>query len=355
MQKFLFFFPLEVGGFVIGMYGFTTSFMINAIISVFLYHMVCFSLFKIYALAAVVSYYMFASFMLVKEIFCDRRPSIVKHFLVIDVIVTIICLSGYIKMMELAPDFWPLYLVDLILRFYAMFTIYSLLVYYNENVRKSIASLSNQELEADPDVEKVLPVKHIRPVQGVLKIFDYFLGYMSLKASAFIFVFLNFSGSIGLMIYFLFFEKFNEVQLVIYIVSFVANTIMAISLIGAIKMRKSLMFIPGLILSLFEIFIFTYMLISSMLVVEPEPEIPVWKFQYITLEPGEQYDQYMKKFIDNINIPASLVLGVWYYMFLCLCSLYDVIKCEEREKRNMFAKESIAYGSIEDARRSSSL
>jgi hypothetical protein len=54
-----------------GMFGFTTSFMINAIISVFLYHMVCFSLFKIYALAAVVSYYMFASFMLVKEIFCD--------------------------------------------------------------------------------------------------------------------------------------------------------------------------------------------------------------------------------------------------------------------------------------------
>jgi hypothetical protein len=92
-----------------------------------------------------------------------------------------------------------------------------------------------------------------------------------------------------------------------------------------------------------------------MLVIEPDPQIPVWKFQYVKLDPGEQYDQHMKKFINNINVPASCVLGVWIYMFLCLCSLFDEVRAEENEKRMVFAKESVTYGSIEDARRSSSL
>lgn len=71
LKKFLFVFELEVGGFVIGMFGFTTTFLIDVLIVMLLYQTDCLGLFKLYTFATVVSYYMFASFMLVREIFCD--------------------------------------------------------------------------------------------------------------------------------------------------------------------------------------------------------------------------------------------------------------------------------------------
>lgn len=77
LKKFLFLLPLDVGGFVIGMFGFTTSFLIEIFIVMLLSHSKCFTLFKLYTMAAVVSYYMFASFMLVREIFCDVSDNLV--------------------------------------------------------------------------------------------------------------------------------------------------------------------------------------------------------------------------------------------------------------------------------------
>jgi hypothetical protein len=170
----------------------------------------------------------------------------VKHFLVIDVIVTVICASAYIKLLQLAPGFWPLYLIDILLRFYALFTIYSLLVYYNENLAKFNASTSSEEIDGEVDIEKVvIPVKPIRPVQGVLKIFDNFIGFVSLKACAFLFVVLNFLSSIGLLVYFLCFEKFNELQLVMYLVCFVVNAVMVVLFVAAIKMVSGMVLLWG--------------------------------------------------------------------------------------------------------------
>ena len=71
VEKFLFFFELEVGAFAIGMFGFTTSFLLELFIVMLLYQTDCLGLFKLYTCATIVAYYMFASFMLVKEIFCD--------------------------------------------------------------------------------------------------------------------------------------------------------------------------------------------------------------------------------------------------------------------------------------------
>lgn len=176
--------------------------------------------------------------------------------------VTLICISAYIKLLQLAPEFWPLYLLDTLLRLYAGYTIYSLLVYYNDNVRKFNASASNQELEVlDPDIEAkvVVPVKHLRPVQGVLKIFDGFCGFMSLRTCAFIFITLNLLSSIGLLVYFLCFEKFNEIQLVIYIVCFALNTVMIITLIAAIKMVNFCV----LIFELFNNFLFSIFFLAK--------------------------------------------------------------------------------------------
>jgi hypothetical protein len=72
-KKFLYYFDLEVGGFVIGMMGFTTSFILNIPICLLLYYAICFSLFKLYVVATLIAYYMFASFLHVREIFCDVR------------------------------------------------------------------------------------------------------------------------------------------------------------------------------------------------------------------------------------------------------------------------------------------
>jgi hypothetical protein len=71
LEKFLFYFELEVGAFAVGMFGFTTSFLIELFIVMLLYQTDCLGLFKLYTCATIVAYYMFASFMLVKEIFCD--------------------------------------------------------------------------------------------------------------------------------------------------------------------------------------------------------------------------------------------------------------------------------------------
>lgn len=75
----------------------------------------------------------------------------------------------------------------------------------------------------------------------------------------------------------------------------------------------------------------------------------------IVLVKGEEYEKMMKRFIEKINIPETAGICIWAYFYLCICSLYDVIKCEENEKKMLVAKESITYGSIDDAKGSSSL
>lgn len=69
----------------------------------------------------------------------------------------------------------------------------------------------------------------------------------------------------------------------------------------------------------------------------------------------ETYKVRMHRFIEKIKIFEPIVIGVWIYFYLCICSLFDLIMCEEEEKRALMAKECITFDNADEARRSSSL
>ena len=103
--------------------------------------------------------------------------------------------------------------------------------------------------------------------------------------------------------------------------------------------RKSSALLPFLLFTFLEIFLAIYLLVSSMIVINPR----------------EEYELRMKGFIERINIPESTIIGVWIYLYLCICSLYDEMRCDENEKKMLSAKESITYGAVDDNGRLSNL
>ncbi|KAL7012012.1 hypothetical protein ACKWTF_014569 [Chironomus riparius] len=330
------------------MFGFTTSFLLELFIVMLLYQTDCLGLFKLYTCATIVAYYMFASFMLVKEIFCDKTHSIVKHFLVIDIIATCTVISGNIKFYEFYPNWLPFFIVDTLIRLYSDFCMFSLLVKYKNNcsnekqqqstvIDKSASTLT--ATKSSSTSSSATRSSSSTAAEGVMKIFDNFCGFFPLEMSGYIYCGFNFVFSVVVIVLLLIFGELSEEKVVIYAIIFTINAVMLLALIAGIKMRKSSIFIPILIFTFIEIFTATYLLVSSMIVIIQ----------------GEDYEVRMKRFIEKINIPETAGIGIWIYFYLCICSLYDVIKCEENERRLLVAKESITYGSVSDVKGSSSL
>ncbi|XP_070508918.1 uncharacterized protein [Chironomus tepperi] len=329
------------------MFGFTTSFLIELFIVMLLYQTDCLGLFKLYTCATIVAYYMFASFMLIKEIFCDRKHSIVKHFLVIDIIANCIVISGNIKFYEFYPNWLPYFIVDTLIRFYADFCMFSLLVKYKNNTKKqqqkqqksSVKSLAKSATSINASKSPSTRSSSSTAAEGVMKIFDNFCGFFPLEMSGYIYCGFNFVFSIIAIVLLFIFMDLSEEKVVIFAIIFTVNAVILLALIVGIKMRKSSIFIPILIFTFIEICTAIYLLISSMIVIIQ----------------GEDYEARMKRFIERINIPETAGIGIWIYFYLCMCSLYDVIKCEEKGRRLLMAKESITYGSVSDVKGSASL
>lgn len=149
-------------------------------------------------------------------------------------------MSTNVRLFELYPSYFPLYLLDTMLRLYADFSVFSLLIYYREKQRiANIPVISDQISELSHDSEKEVlpppPINRYLIPQGVFRVFDSFCGFFMLKTSAYLYVILNFIASIGIMIYLIVFLPCDEGDIVIYAVSFVLNAVMTATLVVALK------------------------------------------------------------------------------------------------------------------------
>lgn len=148
---------------------------------------------------------------------------------------------------DFVPGLLPLFIIDVLFRFYSTAVIYSLLLKYREvarGVKKQ--KLEDYENSSNPDLP---PPKTTTMANndGVLKILDKFLWFIKLEVSAYVYVFVNIVGSIALMGYLVVYlpimggkkgkgVELKVLDLIIYIVVFVINFAMTLSLLMAVKM-----------------------------------------------------------------------------------------------------------------------
>lgn len=76
---------------------------------------------------------------------------------------------------------------------------------------------------------------------------------------------------------------------------------------------------------------------------------------WIDMPSFETYEARTRIITMNIDVPKITGICIWIYLFICMLSLFDDVRFEEREKKMLNAKENITSGSIEDGRRSESL
>jgi hypothetical protein len=161
----------------------------------------------------------------------------VKHFLVIDVIVSCLLISSYVKFIEIFPTWWPLFAIDTPLRVYFTFCTYALYLKFKSNqIKTEVKESSEKSSQKSLTVEKA-PRKVVEC--GVLSIFDSFLGIASLEVSAYLYVAANIGCSIFALVYLLFIdpdEALNEEDILIYIIAFMINIAMLLNLLVAMKM-----------------------------------------------------------------------------------------------------------------------
>lgn len=254
-----------MGAFVIGMLGFTTSFIIDIFFVFLLYQTECVGLFKLYTGATVVTYYTITSFLLVREIFCEvsaqfpsrqicpfsallqRRASLVKHFLVIDVFVTMTMISFYVRCYEFYPSWLPFYILDTLIRFYSAASIYSLYIKYRDATR-----LKKLELRSVEGSELKFPQNEVALSpggDGAMRIFDTFFCFMRLEVGCYLYAVLNILCSVVIMLYLIVYVPMMEnvegdgneltiLDYVLYVIAFVVNFAFTMSLIVGIKMVR---------------------------------------------------------------------------------------------------------------------
>lgn len=149
---------------------------------------------------------------------------------------------------DFLPGLLPLFIIDVLFRFYSTAVIYSLLIKYRDEQRvirlqkiDDYETASNQEGLTAPNMSTMANN------DGVLKILDNFLFFCKLEISAYVYVVANILGSIALFLYGVVYipmmggkngkgVELQIVDLVIYIVFFVINFAITISLLVGIKM-----------------------------------------------------------------------------------------------------------------------
>jgi hypothetical protein len=150
------------------------------------------------------------------------------------------------------PKLLPLFILDVLFRFYSAAVIYSLLIKYRDRervIRKQ--KIEDYETSSNQADLKAPNLSTMANNDGVLKILDNFLFFCKLEISAYVYVFLNIVGSIALMLYLVVYipmmggknkkgVELKILDLVIYIIFFVINFAMTIALLVGIKMVSGL-------------------------------------------------------------------------------------------------------------------
>jgi hypothetical protein len=172
----------------------------------------------------------------------------VKHFLVIDVIVTIILISAYVRCYEFYPNFLPFYLIDTLIRFYSAFCTFSLYIKYREAQRATPKPPKKILIEEDSILVLPVQTKPPRPGgDGVLRIFDTFLCFVRLEIAGFLYAGLNIICSILIMLYLIVYLPMKRsedggegglgvLDIIIYVIAFLVNFAMTLSFLVGIKM-----------------------------------------------------------------------------------------------------------------------
>lgn len=149
---------------------------------------------------------------------------------------------------DFLPGLLPLFIIDVLFRFYSTAVIYSLLIKYRDEQRvirlqkiEDYETSSNQEALQKPNTSTMANN------DGVLKILDNFLFFVKLEVSAYVYAVVNILGSIALMLYLVVYlpmmggkngkgQELQILDLVIYIIIFVINFAMTLCLLVGIKM-----------------------------------------------------------------------------------------------------------------------
>lgn len=174
-----------------------------------------------------------------------------KHFLVIDVFVTMTMISFYVRCFEFYPSWLPFYILDTLIRFYSAASIYSLYIKFRNATRLKKLELSliksvegSQELKFPQNEVALSPGG-----DGAMRIFDTFFCFMRLEVGAFLYAGLNIICSIVIMLYLIVYvpmmegkegdgNELNILDIVFFVIAFVVNFGMTMSLIVGIKMVR---------------------------------------------------------------------------------------------------------------------
>lgn len=148
---------------------------------------------------------------------------------------------------DFVPGLLPLFIIDVLFRFYSTAVCYSLLLKYREALRarkrqklEDIANSSNPDLFPPPNTSTMANN------DGVLKILDNFLFFVKLEVAAYVYAVVNILGSVAFMLYLVVYlpmmggkggkgQELKILDLIIYVIFFVVNFGMTLSLLVGIK------------------------------------------------------------------------------------------------------------------------
>lgn len=149
---------------------------------------------------------------------------------------------------DFVPNLLPLFILDVLFRFYSAYAIYSLLLKYRDVQRdlkrQRLEDYENSSNQGDLPAPKTSTMDNN---DGVLKVLDNFLFFLKLEFSAYFYAVINILGSLTFLLYRIVYipimggkngkgVDLKIMDYVVFIVFFVINIAMTISLLVGIKM-----------------------------------------------------------------------------------------------------------------------
>lgn len=163
-----------------------------------------------------------------------------------------VLISAYMRCYDFLPGLLPLFIIDVLFRFYSAGVIFSIMLKYR-GVQRALKKQRQEEFENSSNPE-LLPQPNTSTMannDGVLKILDNFLFFLKLEICGWIYVVVNILCSIAFMVYLIVYipmkggkngkgVELKIVDLIIYVIFFVVNFAMTMSLCVAIKTVRNL-------------------------------------------------------------------------------------------------------------------